>query len=318
MFNPKNKSDFLSKFPISTQRTYGRVFIKSYSAEELYNKDLMDFSLEEIEQVLMKLTPLTVTASRTNLSIVNSYILSARGSSPLDDVKDDKNYVKKFVSDNIELYISKNELDDITCNLVNAQDAVLFQLLFEGVDVHEICNLKKSDVNYEDNYLHLIDSRGNSRSHEVSYECISLIRKASQEKTYLKSNGIVDQKSYSDSIELVDSEYVIRLAKTRNASPNSAVSPHVIYRRLKTMAEWFDNPYLTSKNIFRSGQIFMGYLLWVENGKPLDSEYLAKFDYLTIAEVYNISIKKETGLINWVPLREYVNLSKFIKLYEDR
>jgi hypothetical protein len=74
MYRPDVKEEFLSRFVDDSQTTYKRIFLKSYMYEKMLEKDLCDFTLPEIEQLLSALAPLTMAASRNNVNIINSYI----------------------------------------------------------------------------------------------------------------------------------------------------------------------------------------------------------------------------------------------------
>jgi hypothetical protein len=173
----------------------------------------------------------------------------------------------------------------------------------------------KKDVDYDNNTLTLRDKEGNviRENYEVSRDCIALIRRAAEEKEYYKRNMEAEVLPNQSPITLlVDNDYVVRVGATRNSDPMGAVSPHVIYRRLSTIAELWENPYLTSKNIYRSGQILMGYELYQRDG-VLDKE-----QYIEICEHYQMP-KVKNGkyeFYNWSSLKEWINMENISKLYE--
>jgi integrase len=237
---------------------------------------------------------------------------------PLETVKHDKEFIQKFTDKNVVIYISKDELDRLTDpkdGCVNAQDGVLFSLLFDGLSVHEICNLKKSDVDFKNRVLHLTDDKGNKRDLKVPEwsDSMELIERAiDEEKYYKKNQEAVILSNQSEFTLLVDNEYVIRVGATKNKNPQGAVQPSVIYRRLSTIAspEIWDNVYLTSKNIQRSGMIYRAWLLYRE------SKSLGKEELTAICEMYGMP-KVRNGkyeFYNWSPLAEFINESNFKKL----
>jgi site-specific recombinase XerD len=324
MYNPEVKERFLSQFENKqTYDAYKRIFKISYELENMWSKDLVDFNLEEIKELLYSLNPLTFAASRSNISTVKNYIDWGMGYrtitgniNPLGGVTKDRKFVSEFVDKNVMLYISKHELDQLTnedTGCKNAQDGFILSALFSGVSVHEICNLRKKDVDYDDNILHLMDNKGNKRDLKVDRDCIALARKAANETEYLKKNGEAELTENQVPITmLVDNEYVIRVAATKNTAPMSAVSPHVIYRRLSTIGELFENPYLTSTNIYRSGQIYMGYLLFKRD------QALDKDQYIEIMEHYQMP-KTKNGKYEfymWSPLKDWINMENIKRLYD--
>jgi integrase len=324
MYEPERKERFLNQYKEATYKTYKRIFKQSYMLESMWGKDLVDFNLEEIKELLASLNPLTKSASRSNISTVYNYIEWGMGDrttnsnlNPLTGVKNDKAFIESFVDKNVMIYISKDELDLLTnedTGCKNAQDGFIFVALFSGMTVHELCNLKKRDIDYDENVLHLTDEKGKKRELKVDRDCIALARKAANETEYLKKNGEADTRpNQTDRTPLIDNDYVIRVGTTRNASPMSTVLPSVIYRRIASIAELWENPMMTSKNIFRSGQIYMGYLLYKRDG-VLDKE-----QYLEICEHYQMP-KVKNGkyeFYNWSPLKEWISIQNIEKLYKD-
>jgi hypothetical protein len=238
---------------------------------------------------------------------------------PLETVKHDKEFIQKFTDKNVVIYISKDELDQLTnpeTGCVNSQDGVLFSLLFLGLSVHEICNLKKSDVDFGNRILHLTDDKGNTRDFKIPnwYDDMDLIQRAIDEKEYYKRNKeAVILSNMTDITMLAENDYVVRVGKTKNKNAEGAVQPSVIYRRLSTIAELFENPYLSSKNIQRSGVIYNAYLIYKETGK------LEKDEYIRLCELMNAS-KVKNGkyeFYNWSPLQEYVSISMMRQLGYD-
>jgi hypothetical protein len=103
---------------------------------------------------------------------------------------------------------------------------------------------------------------------------------------------------------------VVRVGKTKNKNAEGAVQPSVIYRRLSTIAELWENNYLQSKNIQRSGMIFRAWLLYRE------SKSLGKEELVQICEMYDMP-KVKNGkyeFYNWSPLAEFLSIENFKKL----
>jgi site-specific recombinase XerD len=330
MYNEEAKNEFLEQkhFSPITKKSYQRIFLNSYRMENALNKDLADFNLDEISEVLTSLNPLTPSASRSNISVIYNYITWAmeRGYrtvpsniNPLETVKHDKEFIQKFTDKNVVIYISKDELDQLTdpnTGCVNAQDGVLFSLLFDGLSVHEICNLKKSDVDFKNRILHLTDDKGHKRELKIPEwsNSLELIQEAIEETEYKKRNNeAVILSNQTNVTMLVENDYVVRVGKTKNRDASGAVQPSVIYRRLSTISELWENPYLSSKNIQRSGVIFDAYLIYKETGK------LEKSEYIRLCELHNFP-KVKNGkyeFYNWSPLQEYVSFETMKRLGYD-
>lgn len=301
LYNPVLKNAFLAQYPQMTSATYSRIFTHSYSFEEHLGKDMYEWNAIEIKDFLQSLKPLTLGASKTNGSIVSSYMqwaiqrkLREHLRNPLQSV--DEAWYEQFVDKNQKIYITETELRRIEDFCINAQDAVIFRLLFEGAEGKgcvELCNLRKKDVS-PDGVLTLRDD-DSVRQLSVSLRAMKQIEAAMKQKIYFKSNQMMDApdnvRSYTD---LVDSEFVIRNSITRTERLE-AVDKHTIYRRIdkiKGMFGGFDSDYLSAKNIRKSGMI-----KYARELAPSGS--LKKEHYLEIARRFNVK--------NWWRIQETVN-----------
>jgi len=262
MYNEDLKREFISTYSEDTHKFYERVFYNSAPLEKELGKDVYEFSTEEVEKVLYDLRPPTIASSRANASILRTYFNWAirRGMTMVNALDDCRGYewFKKFVVTGIKLYVSASELMEIEDYCINAQDAVIYRLLFEGVygkGCSELINLTRSDVDFDNKILTLRD--GDSvRKLNVSLRCIELIKDALNEEVYMKKNGESDVKdNQREYFVLSESDYVIRPIKSRNVSQN--INNMIVTRRVKLINELFGYPKLTPKNIQRSGMIHM-------------------------------------------------------------
>ncbi len=314
MYNQSIKEEFLSDFPVNTQNTYRRIFIRSQVVEKVLDKDLYNFTRNEIEEILFDLNPLTSSVSQSNGRIISSYIswsinkkLKHSELHPLKSV--DSEWFDKFVDKEKKLYFSYKEIVNIQKQCENAQDAVILRLYFEGVsgkDSSEIRNLTVDDIFADTNTLILRDDGKKPREYVVSPECISLVKEAASESTYLKRNGqMVEMDNVRQYTDLVDNKFVIRNSITRTEGFNDAVHSSVIYRRMNMISEILGLPYLTGKNVFRSGMIYEAWKIMEE----YKIDILEKPHYEIIARKF--------GIKNWYSLKEYVNYETITKLYGE-
>lgn len=300
LYNAKVKHMFLDRYPESTRKTYFRIFKKSYPTEKMLGKDLYEFNLHEIESVLYDLYPLTYKSSLTNGRIITEYItfcieqgLRSNNINPLRMVKSP--YFEKFVDKNVKTLFSKKEIMQIEDACVNAQDAVILRLLFEGAsgkkELAEIRNLKREHVDFENRILTLIDFDGSERQLEVSQRCVDFIEKALKQERYWKRNGEMEvtgdrrPREYND---LVMNNYVIRASITRTDSFNKPSGIAVIHRRLQTLGEVLGFPYLNPKNVTNSGMLYMAKNLYMETGKLAKEEYQQIADRFGVKDPYTI------------------------------
>jgi integrase len=313
LYNEEVKEDFLSQkhFSEGTRVVYRRIFEKSRANEEVLNKDLYDFTRQEIEEVLHDLNPLTPPISQSNGRVISSYIIwwidknKLNKINPLEAVGAE--WFDRFVDKTKKLYFSYKEIKRIVDLCENAQDAVILLSYFEdigGKDGSEIRNLKITDLDEDLNTVILREKGKTPRVHVISDELKKLIISASKQKTYIKKDGkMIEIDNIRPDIDLVENEYVVRNSLTRTDSLNSPVHSSVIYRRMKTLSESFGFPYLTGKNVLRSGIIYFAWKLLQQEGA------LGKEQYEKIAEKFRLK--------NWYTLKDFCNYETIEKLYGE-
>lgn len=315
------KNEFLAQYSDDTngsRKIYKRIFQKSYKHELSKGKDLYDFTEKEIMDLLFDLNPVTKSSSRSNGRIITAYLNWAgrigdrANTNTLVAKKPD--WFDRFVSKR-KLYISLKELKDITNPLANAQDSVLPLLLFfsvQGKEISEILNLKEQDIDIDNNTLILRADRkiGNKtfeakgfRELEVPRECMVEVKNALAQKIYEKKNGMANITArQSTTTDLVNNDYLIRASITNTKTRNDRADKHMVYRRIKMISEIEGLPFLTTKNIVKSGQIYMGYKLLKRHGE------LGMVQLKEIAKEFNVS---------WYPLKDYVTIENIKELYPE-
>jgi integrase len=312
-YNNKMKLLFLQKYPNNTQNTYSRIFEKSKEYEEKYKKDLCEFSISQIEDVLFDLEPLTQSASHVNGRIITAYIdwcILNKNIAIENELKNQPMaWFNQFVDKDIQLYYTEASIRKIEEDCANYQDMVIVRLLFEGVSgksLSEIRNLRKNDINYETGEVTLVDEDGTTRPFVLSDRAIYLIEEANKLDIYFKKNGFFEDESVGLETNLVDNSYVIRTSITRTNIKDQPVDKMVIYRRIQTISETLGYPALNPKNIIRSGVINKGKEIMEDKNK----DTLDKEEYIEICKLYKMNEK------NWYPIKKYCNPDIIKKLYK--
>jgi integrase len=318
LFNNEIKQEFLQEgYKETTQKTISRVFKVSNLMEKDLNKDLFLFSREEIRNFLFTLRPSKVSASKQNGNLVGSYITWAiekgykKGLNPLDSVA--KEWYEQFVDKGDQQYFTETELNEIIDGCQNAQDAIIPQLIMDGVlgeASEELLNLRKNDIDFERNILILRDDINKTeRKIPVSERCIRLCRQALGETEYEKSNGEASPDTKSLSTKLVDNEYVIKSSLTNTKNLEKA-EKNIVHRRLNVLAVFYSKPNLTPKNIQYSGMLLMAKNLYLENGE------LSTLEYNIIADHFNVPKlnDKEFNLHSYK--NEFLNVGKLKEMYD--
>jgi integrase len=324
IYNEQVKNRFMEEISDDSKGPYERIFIRSSIIEASLNRDMYDFNIKEIENVLFHLKPKTAAASKSNISIISSYIdwaieegYRSNTINPMRYQFD--NWAEKFLDDNIKLFYTNLEIDEIITRCINEQDAVIISLLFYGAsgrEVSELRNLRISDVNFETCEVTLIDDKDNqTRIIKVPSDCISLIKNADMQTNYYKRNGHISPNSRNtkEVSELIETGYVIKPAKTKTVHLEQ-VNTHLIYARLSTISEIFNLENFTVKNIQRSGMLYHAKQIFSRDGKFGEKE-----QYLEICEQFGVGKVNNNGYegYNWHPMKEYINMDMIKQLYNE-
>ncbi|MFG0238193.1 hypothetical protein [Brevibacillus porteri] len=318
MFNPETKTAFLQGYKENTQKAYSRVFNLTMKFEVEKDKDLLHFTLDEIETALHSFHASTGDSLNTAGRTISAYLNWARAeglredSNPLESVS--KEWFKNMVGNTHQQFTTKQEIDAIIDQCNNDQDSVILSLLFEGAggkEVSELRNLKREQVNVEKRTVILINDIEETREISISEQCLKLINGAIKQKDYLKGNGEMRRDHLKETSELIETGFVIRPAKTRNVHMEQ-VSPHLIYGRLHALEEYFGLDNLRVKTIQRSGMIWMGKQLLERDGE------LGKEQYFEICERFGVSKVMNGNKLEylWWGLKDFVNPDMIAALYE--
>ncbi|MCI1590408.1 phage lytic cycle repressor MrpR family protein [Heyndrickxia oleronia] len=274
-YNTEIKEAFLSSYSGDSQNTYAYVFRKSAVMEDFVEKDLYDFSLNQIEKFLKSLELSTLNAAKTYGRVVSAYLNWAiekgykKDENLLKDIGSD--WFKQFANEKKSFFTYK-DLKDIEKQLVNFQDKIIPRLLFEGACgrmVSELLNLTIKDV--RGNVLHLKNDNGSEREIAVSDETISMIHKAYDENEYLNKNGeSMGKRSVS---QLIRNEYIIRTTESKGTINTVRASNHIIYRRLSLIEEITGVEGLNPRRYTWSGIFYMGKKLFLRDGELGDKQY---------------------------------------------
>lgn len=314
LFNKETKEEYLSE--LTTKSPIERIFKVSASLEEFYQKDLYNFNREELRRLFFLLNPLRFNAIRNYANNISSYIDWAiakglrKSINPLLSI--DKEWYEQFVS-KAKKYFTEEELEYFISKCRNAQDAVIIRLRMEGVGGSgnsELLNLKIGDVDEKKNTLKLTDKDGQVRFLKVSDKCISLCLAAHRQTTYLKKNGAYKKESKSTITNLVENDYILRSSITKTENFQEA-EKFLVHRRLKVLADYFEEPYLSPTNISFSGMLMMAKKFFDAKGK------LEKSDYIAILETFGYRNTDHKGVQNYYRLREdFLNEETLKKLYK--
>lgn len=299
LYNSDLKKRFAETYPKGTQKTIYHVFLKTKEIEEILDKDLYNFSKNELENTLGSFRAKSVLSLKSKHSFIVKYIefcidnnLLQTGINLAKTITVLENFVDKRAME--EKYITEEELYGIVDEFCeNAQDAVCFMLLWEGVkgeELYELRSLKVNDVDFNNRKITVTNEKGDKRTITVSNKTTAIIKEALGQKEYIKTNyDEVDLVSKTRKIIITD--YVVR----GSANSKDEILKYItIWQRINKIAKIYGNPYLTANNIYWSGIINMAKKIKGEKGK------LTKEDYNKIAQKYGVEFKYEASYYEFV------------------
>ncbi|OME55470.1 hypothetical protein BSK59_13410 [Paenibacillus odorifer] len=309
-FNTDKKLEYISNHKRGTQKNLERIFKIAQPSESDLNKDIYDFTRSELRNLFFTFMASTPSASKSIVLYVSGYIDwaiekgYAKGSNPLDSV--DVNWKTQFVVKPEKIFWTDKEIKQMLNKIVNAQVAVVFYAPFLGIrgaENAEIVNLKQKDVDADKLTAKLIDADNSTRIINVDHEFIRLCQQAVKENEFIKSNGNPDKDVRSETANLIENEFIVRSVDVGVKNVNEADGT-IVYRRFKTVVDFFDEARLTPTTIMYSGILAKAKDLYLED--KLDDE-----GYKLIAEQFNL---------NAATLRRYkddfLNIETIKELYE--
>lgn len=254
------------------------IFAASFHMEKELGKDLYDFNLVDLGKLMRYMGTTTVNASRTKYYVMFNYInfykhFRADKSNPFLLVE--PNWHEQFVDKTEISILTETELDKIIEECVNAQDALTFRLLFEGLwkgegpAYSELLNLKVNDINWENDSVYLNDGVS-KRELKVSRKCIDLLKRAITEKDYYDKNG--KSKGYIKKRPLIVSDYVIRGVDPglRNVEKKNKYRKFLVSRRVAIIKGFFKYSKVTPATLRYSGMVKMAVDISVAHNIPVE------------------------------------------------
>ncbi|MFE4572051.1 phage lytic cycle repressor MrpR family protein [Paenibacillus chitinolyticus] len=322
-YNEVQKNRYLASLPETSAKQAERVLSRAKTLEEKYQTDLANFNLDQIESLLYYLNPSTLNSSRANFYLIQNYIrwgiaqgFRETNLNPLD-VLAENTFYKKFIDASKKMLYTKDEIDKMVDGCLNAQDAFPVAGLFEGLygtGYDELLNLKREHL-LPNNLLEL-HNHGTARIIRVSDRCMDMIKKALEEKTYVKKNGAakVTMKSPA-SADLEQSDYVLRNVITRSQTDGKA-DRFLIQRRIAAVKSYHEDwvKVLTPYIIRNSGMLYMAKTLFDRN-KELNKQH-----YEEICEQFGISKVMNNGyeVYNYHRLKEdFLNTETIERIYSE-
>lgn len=300
MYDKKEKQEFIDSMPMSYITTCNIIFNQSSQLEKKLNKNLYNFNLEELS-ILLKKTKMQKNTYTSRKFVLQKYFTYYQDLRPEKDnplLTVGAMWDEQFIDSEGRQLISETEFNKLVSSFYNKQDAVICQLLFEGVgayEVSEILNLKKSDINWHGRTLNLVGDKKGKREVTVSERCIELLEGAIKQREYYSNNG---QTEAGTSVgNLVENEYVIRPSNERKIvkDESARADSSLVYRRFKNLKKFSPNFNITIKTISYSGMMKAAIHLSKKTGVPVE-DFKNSTHWVHIAQKFNVSpVKLSSG-----------------------
>lgn len=316
IYNQELKRGYLDNFPKATQTTYEWLFHKSSKCESDLGKDLSVFNERDISQFMTILSPISVGSAQAYGRFITSYMKWIKENKDKNLTISNKitnDWFSQFVNSELKLYFSDLEIASIEHQLINPQDAVIIRLLFEGAngyELTELLNIRRSDVDFTKNKITLTCEKKGTRTLSFSDRCMSLVDMAFDQKEYFLKNG--QSKGKRTSTSLISCEYLLR-SSTSNNVHNDKADKFLIYRRFKTMSEYFQLENFTADKIIKSGMLKLANKLFIKEGE------VSKKSLDKIAAKFSVNRTYSNGYYYnpYNKMRETINIENINKLYKD-
>lgn len=318
IYNPELKERFLSTYDNEdTRSTLRHVFYKSYLVENVLDKDLAQFNLDEVGKVIANSSPHNAQTARSIGRFISSYVSWAteeglREGSNLDPIKGiSSEWYNQFVDKSKKIHYSKEELIDLCEQLPNAQDQAFIMLIFEGVlgeKFKELRELSYNDIDWNNNKITL--RKRNNYVVNVDDVTMRYLKNAHEQPTYHTFN---DKTGDHSERELLPNNYIFKSVKSPRAKEGEPVTQAVLYTRLTNIKKEFDLEYLTPNAVKQSGMIYMAAELYKEKQDKLEYE-----DFEKIGEKFDYSMLNNNGYqyYNTTLMKEFINPAKTKELYD--
>lgn len=207
----------------STFNNTSIIFKKAYNIEHDLKKDIYDFNLDEIYELLRTLSNKSEPTLRTYLTQINKYLNYCVGEEKIkfniiSGIKA-KDLIEKSGADVEPAFLTRRIVyEELLPKLINAQDKAYVVLLFENIlwGYEELSNLKISDI---DKIKKTIVVRRNDdiKNKKISDEILNYILEAAYQKDYCP-NALENEKRKNNSYNLELSEYVFKRRYRKSAS----------------------------------------------------------------------------------------------------
>ena len=294
------------KFMENKSIDYRSIFETTYDLEIDLDKDLSDFSLEQFEYAMTLINPNSEGYAAGVRVCFQNYIdfvkINTDYINPIKTItefyKTKKEWSNQFVP-SASTFLSDSKILEIENLCLNKQDAVIFRLLFIGLNKEEVGYLMFSNVKKE--YIEL-----NNRQIKIDERDYNLIIDAYTQPVYKQYNPAMQKKARPPLPFLdIDKDYVVKRTTKRNTIDFARNSPQFIADRIKNVAILLRLGDISATDISQSGLLYAS----KDYFKNTERERLSGSDYMKLGYIF--------GLTTMGILSSICTLSNIQKVYGD-
>lgn len=268
MLNQELKERFIKESDLveSTQKNFRYILKKGGTTEDEFNKDICEFTPYECDQLLFSFSARSESMVFVLVSCFRQYVDFCKSNNL---TRDDFNYfstitgsenVRSYVDKTVSLkkYITYEELLEMEELCVNAQDAVIPELLFLGIKGEQAAEIRDLEISQirEDKIILP------NREIPISDRSYNLILDAYNQRYFIKGNGETDAKSTKMSIPPGN-----KILRSAGNKATAELGYPTFQLRIIRIKDYFGNPYLTATNIWMSGMIHLAKQIKLEKGE---------------------------------------------------
>lgn len=292
-FNEERKMtyfQYLEGIKENSTKCIGYIFARVSKTEEVWEKDVCDFTVDEIYKLLPTFNSCSVNALNKNVSILRLYTewccqnkLSKDNINHFNEI--DKSQLQPYVNKITSILPTKEEISDIVASLANASDKFLIQALYEGVKdetIGEFFYIPIASIDPDKRIITFASGKQKIMSKKLYYLAIE----SSEEEKYLsikddgdffestltKKGTIINSRSNStsDTLDHCEKRLRERMKKLKSAYDLSMISmPKLFNAGLRDEIKRIMEKYNINKEQFFNGKVDgKAYSDWIQEVNP--------------------------------------------------
>lgn len=247
MYNQEQKEKFAKEYlrsKVIARTSLYAILKKTEPFEEKYNKDVSDFTKDEILDMFAKFKAKSINSLLNYCVVLKHYSRWITGNIENNAFETiEKADLAKLVSKDAILLLTREELDDIESQLLNWSDKAIVELLWEGVAGKSMVDLLAVSVECVRGDILYV----NGKEYAMTDRLKEILPKAFTEEEIM---------SYGETAKIIEVNGKGRIYKERFNMRGVSTEDsrfRYVYRRIQMFRDYLDISGLTMKNIAASG-----------------------------------------------------------------